>query len=1294
MINILKNPRHTYKPKHSYAIILTLATSIILLTTSLYLQTHINKYSKEQLSNTLKTLRDSTHNAVRSWIELQKNEVKHWAEAPNINTHIKSLTALKIRSPEFLISLSDQKQLRDHMQPLMVSERYLGYFLIGMDNINLASSRDSNIGHINLMANKSGFLDKIRAGETVISSPTKSDVPLYDAEGKLQPNLATMFVGTPVKNESGDIIAVFTLRIDPSQGFSKVFQHTTLSKNTEVYAFNRLGMMISSSRFESQLKNIGMLSEEKSSILNIKLINPGINLFKLHQSVTMTDNMSLTRAAQQAINGNNGVDTDIYPNYRGIDVVGAWLWDKKYDLGIIVEQDATDAFSIYRLTTQAINVLTAISICMLIVVAIIFIKSRKQLQKSEYQQRSIINTVLDAVITIDSDSNILTFNKAAESIFGYSAKEVINKSIDLLMPEIYSIKHKQHISNYCDGDTSSPLKVGKVRGDLSGQRKNGEIFPIEITLNSLVLDNQQAYVGILRDITDRIQNELILKEERDKAQFYLDTVEVIVLMLDPNACIELINRKGCELLGFTQSELVGKCAIELLVPEKDRNANWENFKKVLNGKIDPALNYENKILTKDGELLDIVWKSAFIKDKDGKTQKILTSGIDITQSQKIKNELQQQQLLFESVFEDVPDAMIITNDKYEIIRTNHSFNQIFGYSSHEVYGKPASIVFENQAGFDSCIIASNKLSPERQPTPKSINYRRKNGTNFPGETVSASWRDIDGNIKGCISVIRDVSERFKAEQALKENEVTLQSALDAVEAGAFSYDIASNMILWDKRSCEIFGNELNKGIGEISDWEFILHPDDVRDVDLKLKDYIANSNNYDLRYRIVHPSGEIRHVHTRGIIFRDDDNKAICIKGLNIDDTQEYFANEEKMDLQQQLIQAQKMESIGQLTGGIAHDFNNMLGSIMGFTQLSQKRQAAIDDQKLKSYLDQVLLAGERARDLVKQMLAFSRTEVGKVADINPDLIIDEVISMLRPILPSSIDIEINTEANGTFIKCNAVQLNQILMNLCINARDAMSGKGMISLITRTIKKEDGICTSCHKPVNGNFVSIIVSDTGCGIPEEIKSSIFQPFISTKEVGKGTGMGLAMVHGIVHQHNGHIIVDSTPGEGTTFSLLLPVIENETRDLMPPQQDISSVESNHHLVKKHIMVVDDEISICQLFAEFLIDNGYEISTFIHSEEALKAFEKSPDKFDCLITDQTMPKLTGIELASKISRIRKDFPIVIQTGYSDQINEQIIEDSIVSVLLKKPVDIDEMISTINNILNKEQNKTMLTN
>jgi CheY-like chemotaxis protein len=392
-------------------------------------------------------------------------------------------------------------------------------------------------------------------------------------------------------------------------------------------------------------------------------------------------------------------------------------------------------------------------------------------------------------------------------------------------------------------------------------------------------------------------------------------------------------------------------------------------------------------------------------------------------------------------------------------------------------------------------------------------------------------------------------------------------------------------------------------------------------------------------------------------------------------------------------MQAQKMESIGQLTGGIAHDFNNMLSSILGFTQLSQKllqKNTSLQDDKLKSYLDQILLASGRARDLVKQMLAFSRTDIGEVTTIDLDLIVEEVANMLRPILPSSIDFTIDTDTQDKKIDCDAVQLHQVLTNLCINARDAMSGAGTITLSTRILHPRNENCTSCHHPITGDYISLIVSDTGSGIPDEFLSRIFEPFVTTKEVGKGTGMGLSMVHGIIHQHHGHIIVDSTPGEGTSFTLLLPIAtttnNRENRHLEPVLQDTPSI--NPH--PKHIMIVDDEVSLTRLFADILNDYNYRVTTFNDSLEALNEFQANPQKYDCIITDQTMPKLTGIELVKEITRLRKDLPIIMQTGYSEHITDETINNTGIIKLLKKPVNIDEIIITINQLFETcEQNQ-----
>lgn len=255
----------------------------------------------------------------------------------------------------------------------------------------------------------------------------------------------------------------------------------------------------------------------------------------------------------------------------------------------------------------------------------------------------------------------------------------------------------------------------------------------------------------------------------------------------------------------------------------------------------------------------------------------------------------------------------------------------------------------------------------------------------------------------------------------------------------------------------------------------------------------------------------------------------------------------DREQLYEQLQQSQKMEAIGHLTGGIAHDFNNMLASIMGFTQLAIDLSESIHNEKLDDYLQEINRAGERARDLVAQMLSYSRRTPGKkFVPLELPVLIKEVVMMIRPMLPSSIEINYDFDEDVPMVKVDPVRLHQVLMNLCINARDAIGGHGRIDLLLASANVKNKLCSSCHELISGDFVGIKVSDNGSGIVQDNIRNIFDPFFTTKEVGKGTGMGLSVVHGIMHDHHGHIVVDSVPGQGTEINLLFPSNEEEKND----------------------------------------------------------------------------------------------------------------------------------------------------
>lgn len=393
--------------------------------------------------------------------------------------------------------------------------------------------------------------------------------------------------------------------------------------------------------------------------------------------------------------------------------------------------------------------------------------------------------------------------------------------------------------------------------------------------------------------------------------------------------------------------------------------------------------------------------------------------------------------------------------------------------------------------------------------------------------------------------------------------------------------------------------------------------------------------------------------------------------------------------LEQQLVHIQKMESIGQLTGGIAHDFNNMLAIMLGFTELSLSTDTVVKNSKLTKYLDQVLAAGDKAKTLVSQMLAFSRAE-GDVEDgevLSVANVIDEAFQLLRPLIPSSIDLIIEKNDRELYIEVSRVMINQVLVNLCLNAKDAITGDhGVITLSYESLKVDHVQCDSCFQEISGTFIIVQVKDTGSGIDLTKKQRLFEPFYSTKEVGKGTGMGLSMAHGIIHSHDGHILLRSESQQGTTMQLLLPqVMQNETPNVSHQLSSITKDVAENE--GKHILVVDDEKSITDYLRELLQLNGFRVTTFNQSQTALAYFKEHHDVIDLVLTDQTMPKITGIDMASAMLQVAETMPVILCTGFSDHANENSALAINIGAYLQKPIQSDVLLNTINSQLNTKK-------
>ena len=420
--------------------------------------------------------------------------------------------------------------------------------------------------------------------------------------------------------------------------------------------------------------------------------------------------------------------------------------------------------------------------------------------------------------------------------------------------------------------------------------------------------------------------------------------------------------------------------------------------------------------------------------------------------------------------------------------------------------------------------------------------------------------------------------------------------------------------------------------------------------------------------------GSTKWSETKISFIRDAAGKAIGILGVSRDMTEHKQAEKEKKILEARLFQSQKMEAIGTLAGGIAHDFNNILAAVIGYTELLQMNLPRNSNEF--DYANQIQQAGDRAKDLVQQILTFSRQTEHELKPMEVSIIVKEVNKLLRSSLPTTIEINQNIQTDA-LVMGDPTQLHQILMNLCTNAGHAMKEKGgLLSIDLKSVELKDDLPRDQMNLKPGTYVQLSVSDSGHGIPADYLDRVFEPFFTTKERGEGTGMGLSVVHGIVESYEGAIYAFSEEGQGSTFEVLLPAIERRTEPDKREKEDIPRGT-------EHILFVDDEQVLVDLGTSQLESLGYTVSSRSSSLEALALFKHKPDSFDLIITDMTMPEMTGDELTHEIKRIRPDIPVILCTGFSAKITPESAEKFNIQALIMKPIIIKNMAKVIRKVL-----------
>jgi len=944
------------------------------------------------------------------------------------------------------------------------------------------------------------------------------------------------------------------------------------------------------------------------------------------------------------------------------------------------------------------------------------IEQEQALRESEEKFRNITSTAIDAIIMMDQTGRISIWNDAAQVIFGYTEQEVIGQNFYLLItPQWYR--------DQCKMESIASLGEGHLTGktaELIAKRKSGEEFPIELSLSAFRLHDRWYAIGTARDITERKQKEEALRASEERFSALFDEAPLGYQSLDEEGHFIEVNQAWLETLGYSREEVIGKWFGEFLAPEFV-NAFRERFPQF---KAAGKIHSEFQMLHKNGSRRFIAFEGRVGYGHDGcfkQTHCILS---DITERKQAEDALQvaerdksiQNEIL--RIFLTAPEEEMFGEVLAVVLQNLESHYGIFAYLDEngdavapsltrdiwdkcEVPGK--SIRFPRNSWTDSTwakavldkrSLIKNEVShvpqghvPIENMLAVPILFKNEviayfevaNKPNGYGKAEQQWLERIADSIAPVLHARlerdRREKERKQAEEALRESEEKFRRIFDEGPLGMTMAGEDFRFMRVNAAFCRMVGYSAS----ELTSLTFkdITHPDHLSE-DSEFVKQVFNGEipRYHTEKRYVRKDKETIWGALTLSAIRSNDGQFLYFLTMIEDITERKRALEGKERLQRQLQQSQKLEAIGTMAGGIAHDFNNILTGILGFTELV--RSEIPEGTEVYENLTEVVKAGRRARDLVRQILSFSRKAETEKSLINLATTVKEALKLIRSVTPSHITIRQNFAVSAErSVLADPTQMHQIIMNLCLNAADAMPDGGVLEISLEEVRVETENRSEQIQLPSGCYLKLTVRDNGVGMPPEVQERIFEPYYTTKQVGKGTGMGMAVVHGVVKKHGGNIAVSSEPGRGTTVSVYLPVVESapDTQIISAPVITTGS---------ESILFVDDETMITNLQRSQLGRWGYRVTATESSATALNMFRANPQGFDLVITDLTMPGITGIKLAQAIHEISPSTPIILCTGFDEGILRENAEMIGIRAILTKPITGAEFSRMIRMVLN----------
>jgi PAS domain S-box-containing protein len=853
----------------------------------------------------------------------------------------------------------------------------------------------------------------------------------------------------------------------------------------------------------------------------------------------------------------------------------------------------------------------------------------------------LLEAAPEAVLGVAANSRIAVANATARRLFRYEPDDLVGADIEKLVPEAYVAIQEAHRRHPRD-DGQHDRHAGPAGGmEVAGLRTDGSEFLAEVLLSAPIDTDKGVLIMVLvRDLLDR---------QRAEAKFrgLLEAAPDAIVGVAEDGRIALVNAQVERLFGYRREELIGQ-PVEILVPEDNRPVHPQHrHRYVRDPKPRPmGAGMELAARRKDGSKFPAEISLSAIDSGDG----ILVSAAirDVTERQRAA----EAQSWLASIVQSSHDAIVGRTLDGVITSWNPGAERLYGYTAQEMIGRPAELLFPPERMVEEVEILRRTTAGEGVEQYQTERLR-KDGTRVTVSLTISPIADSTGEIVGVASVSRDITEWQRAEAKFQ---ALLEAAPDAIVGVTSNGRIA----LVNAQAERLFGYSRGQLLGQPVE---ILVPEGVRLV------HPAHRAAYfaDPRPRPMGAGMQLAARRRNGTEFPAEislsaletaDGLVVSAAIRDVTDRIEAQAEQERLKaqaererLEAQLHQPQRLESLGQLAGGVAHDFNNLLAVIINYTSFVSEEVAAAavadgGDRWAAACRDltQVQRAAERATQLTHQLLAFGRREVVRPRVLNLNAVVSEVEQLLRRTLGEHIVLRASLPADLWHVLADSGQIEQVLVNLAVNARDAMPAGGMLTIDTANVEMDPDYAGERPGLKAGRYVRLRVSDTGTGMRQEVVQRAFEPFFTTKPKGAGAGLGLATVYGIIAQAEGHAEIVSTPGVGTTFTAILPVT-----DEIPVETEEELVSGNCPAGGETILVVEDEPAMREVTRRILSRNGYRVITAGTGAEAYELARQHEETINLLLTDVIMPQMLGKEVAEKVSTVRPGIAVLYMSGYA---------------------------------------------